>query len=96
MDAYLATLADVQDKAALKKTLEDLFNKANLTIAAEKWTVVEFNGSDKATFVASMTTEVDANGTKTNLRGVIMNDAEKVEGKWLLNVKVVNLVTEQL
>jgi hypothetical protein len=96
VDAYMATLADFPDKETVRKSLEDFFKTATLNVTIEKWTIVEYNGSDKASLLASLITEVDANGTKTKVRGVILNEAVKVGDKWLLNADAASLSNEQL
>jgi hypothetical protein len=95
-DAYMATLADFPDKESVKKSLEDFFKSATINVTIEKWTIVEYNGSDKATLLASLITEVDSNGTKAKVRGVILNEAVKVGDKWLLSIDAANLSNEQL
>jgi hypothetical protein len=95
-DAYMATLADFPDKESVKKSLEDFFKTATINVTIEKWTIVEYNGSDKATLLASLITEVDSNGTKAKVRGVILNEAVKVGDKWLLSIDAANLSNEQL
>jgi ketosteroid isomerase-like protein len=96
VDAYLATLVDFTEKEALKKELQNLFDTATLTTTVEKWTVVAYNGSDKATLLASILTEVDANGTKVKVHGVVVNEAQKVNGKWLLSAQAASLLNEKL
>jgi hypothetical protein len=96
VDAYMATLADFPDKETVKKSLEDFFKTATINVTTEKWTIVEYNGSDKATLLASLITEVEAGETKTKVRGIVLNEAVKVGDKWLLSVNAANLSNEQL
>jgi hypothetical protein len=96
IDAYMATLADFPDKETVKKSLEDIFKTATINVTTEKWTIVEYNGSDKATLVASLITEVEAGGKKTKVRAIVLNKAVKVGDKWLLSVDAANLSNELL
>jgi hypothetical protein len=96
VDAYIATLLDFPDKEGLKTTLTDFFATTTMVVTTDEWTVVEYNGSDKATLLVATTSEVDTEGTKAKVRSVILNTAEKVEGKWLLSAEAVVLQNEQV
>ncbi|WP_254450614.1 copper amine oxidase N-terminal domain-containing protein [Cohnella herbarum] len=96
VDAYVATLVDFAEKETLKTTLTDLFKSTTMNITAEKWAIVEYNGSDKAKLLVSTLNEVETGGTKSQNRAIILNDAEKVNGKWLLKAEAVLLSNEQL
>ncbi|WP_256758724.1 stalk domain-containing protein [Cohnella sp. WQ 127256] len=95
-DAYIATLIDFEGKEELKLQLDTLFKETAIDISTEKWTIVEYNGSDKAQLLVSILNKVDTNGKKVQTRSVILNPVEKVAGKWLLSAEVAVISNEQL
>ncbi|WP_245987425.1 copper amine oxidase N-terminal domain-containing protein [Cohnella lupini] len=95
-DGYIATLLDYPGKEDLKTTLAEFFASTAMTVTTDEWTIVEYNGSDKATLLVSTTTEVDVDGTKSTVKSVILNAAEKVDGKWLLSADATVLENEQV
>lgn len=96
IDAYVGTLVDFPGKEDLKVTLKDLFQSASITITMGDWEIVEYNGSDKAKLLVTMFNEVETDGVVTKSKGIVLNDAEKVDGKWLLSPETTLLSNEQL
>ncbi|TFE23663.1 copper amine oxidase N-terminal domain-containing protein [Cohnella luojiensis] len=94
VEAYAATLVDFPDKEVLKKSLEEFFKTSVMTVTADQWTIVEYDGTNKAILLASTTTEVEANGQKSKLKSVLLNEVNKVDGKWLLQAEAVILSNE--
>jgi predicted RNA binding protein with dsRBD fold (UPF0201 family) len=94
--AYLATLVDSEDKAALTDEIKQLFDTSTMNTVLEEMTIVEYNSTDHhATLLISLVSEVERNGITTKVRVVILNGAEKVNGKWLLRPETVTLYSEQ-
>ena len=67
-----------------------------MTVSADKWTIVDYNGSDKATLLASTISEVTINGQTAKVHSVLLNDAVKADGKWLLKADAAIMLSEQL
>jgi predicted RNA binding protein with dsRBD fold (UPF0201 family) len=94
--AYLATLVDSEEKAALTDEIKQLFDTSTMNTVLEEMTIVEYNSTDHhATLLISLVSEVERNGITTKVRVVILNGAEKVNGKWLLRPETVTLYSEQ-
>jgi hypothetical protein len=96
IDAYLATIEESPIKAEVKTNLEQIFPTVTINGALEKSAIVAYNGTDTATLLVSLISEIETNGQKTKVRAVVINDAHKVDGKWLLSAEANNLVNEQL
>ncbi|XID92527.1 stalk domain-containing protein [Paenibacillaceae bacterium WGS1546] len=95
-EAYVATLVDFPEKEQLLQALEEMFQVTNLNVTTEQWTVVQYDGSAKASLLVSMVSETDAGGQQAKIRSVVLNDAEKVDGKWLLAAEAYVLFSEEL
>jgi len=96
IEAYVATLVDFEGKAALKQTLADVFKTTAMTVVTEQLAIVEYNGSDKATLLIEMISDVNTNGVEAKVRSIVLNDAEKVGDKWLLKAEAAVLGNEQI
>lgn len=96
VDAYLATMVDFAGKDQLKKTITQIFETTKLKITTENSAIVQYNGSDTALLLISTLTESENNGVKVKTRAIILNEAKKVEGKWLLQAEASILYNEQL
>ncbi len=94
--AYLATLVDFAEKDQLKGTLDQLFATTTFKITTENLVVVQYNGSDKATLLISMLTEQESGGVSSKTRSIVLNEAKKIDGKWLLQAEASILSNEQL
>ncbi|RUS48661.1 copper amine oxidase N-terminal domain-containing protein [Cohnella sp. AR92] len=98
LDAYLATMYfdNENSKKASGEQIQQIFDATDSQMTIEKFAVVDYYDSDKATILFEVTTEVKAQGHTIKVRATISNDAEKREGKWLLNPLAVQLANEQL
>lgn len=96
LDRYLATLADFPQKAEAKAAIEELFKTTAIKSTLNKFTIVEYDGAGKATLLISLTSEIQADGTTTRIRSIFTNEAEKVEGRWLLRPEMSGLQQETL
>lgn len=96
LESYMATLVDFPQKGEAKAAVEELFKTTAIKSALDKFTIVEYDGADKVTLLISFTTEIQADGTATRVRTVFVNEAEKVEGRWLLRPEMRGLQQETL
>ncbi len=96
-EAYVATLADFPEKEQLKDELAQLFETATLNVKGERWTVVDYDGKKgTASLLIEMVSETTAGGETYKSRSVVLNEAVKVDGKWLLQAEAIVLSSEQL
>jgi len=94
---YVATLADFPEKGQLEAQLADLFKTTTLNVSTEKLEVVAFDAeAGAATLLISMVSETEVEGETIKSRSVVLNDAVKSEGKWLLKAEANVLFSEQL
>lgn len=98
LDAYIATIVDFEGKEAMIEMIKQQFASTNTKTTLEKLTIVEYSAEDNsATLLLSGVAEVElSNGTKVTVGTIMLNDAEKVNGKWLLSAEAVVLFSEQL
>lgn len=98
VEAYLATMTFKSDeeKEALKGQLQQIFAAADSAPAVEKWIVAEYNGTDKATILWSLVSDVKVGNQAGKTKVVLANELEKVNGKWLFNTNQTQLSAEQL
>ncbi|MFC4600654.1 stalk domain-containing protein [Cohnella hongkongensis] len=96
-EAYVATLADFPEKEQLKEQLSSVFGAMTFRVTSEKWTVVDYDGEkETASLLVQMITETEAEGQSQKSRSVVLNDAVKVDGKWLLQAEAIVLSNEPL
>ncbi len=96
-EAYVATLADFPEKEQLKDELAQLFETATLNVKGERWTVVDYDGKKgTASLLIEMVSETTAGEETYKSRSVVLNEAVKVDGKWLLQAEAIVLSSEQL
>ncbi|WP_164472890.1 copper amine oxidase N-terminal domain-containing protein [Cohnella candidum] len=98
IEAYLATMTFKSDaeKEAFKGQLQQIFSAADSSPAVEKWIVVEYNGTDKATILWSLVSDVKVGTQAVKTKVVLANELEKVNGKWLFNSNQTQLSAKQL
>lgn len=98
LDNYLATIVDFEGREAMIETIKQHFASTKIKTTLEKMTVVEYSAEDEsATLMLSMVAEVElADGRKGKGRSVVLNGAEKVDGKWLLSPEAIPMLNEQL
>jgi len=96
VDAYLATMVDFSGKDQLKTTITQIFEKTKLKITTENSAIVQYNGSDTAMLLISTLTGSETDGVTTKTRAIILNEAKKIDGKWLLQAAASILYNEQL
>ncbi|WP_372662621.1 copper amine oxidase N-terminal domain-containing protein [Cohnella sp.] len=98
LDNYLATIVDFEEKEAMIDTIKQLFATTTIKTTLEKMTIVKYSAEDNsATLLLSMVSEVEqSNGMKVKVRAIILNGAEKTNGKWLLSPEARILFSEQL
>ncbi|MFB9277433.1 stalk domain-containing protein [Cohnella cellulosilytica] len=97
VEAYVGTLADFPEKEQLKDQLTQMFETTTLNVTSEQWTVVDYDG-DKGTasLLVKMLSETETGGQVFKSRSVVLNDAVKVDGKWLLQAEAIILSSEPL
>lgn len=85
IEAYISTmsLANDAEKEQLQQVLEQTFTTIDTVTVVEKWAVMEFNGSGRATVLISLMTDSTVEGTTVKSRVVIANEMLKKDGKWL-------------
>ena len=86
MEAYLetATFKSEEEKEWLVEELQASFDRMDIIMTLEKWAVVEYNGSDEATLLASLAAEVSTGIAPFKTRTIVSVGARKIDGKWLL------------
>lgn len=87
LDAYMATMAPSGLYEETRLALEELFAAADSTVDVDRWAIVEYDAAGTAKLLATLTTDVNANGEKFTVRTVAANDLEKVDGKWLFSTE---------
>ncbi|MFC4302093.1 stalk domain-containing protein [Cohnella boryungensis] len=95
-EAYVATLEDYPEKEELKASLVEMFGRLSLNVTTEQLVIVDYDSSGKATLLVSMLTETEIAGQKYKNRTVVVNDAVKTNGKWLLKAETGVLSNENL
>jgi len=98
LDAYMATMYfdDDQLKETVASQVKQVFTAYDSTMTIDRFVVVDYYDSDKATVLFEATTEVKMAGRTVKARTVIANDAEKRDGKWLLDPIATQLSSEPL
>jgi len=96
-EAYVATLAEFTGKAELEDQLLEMFKTTTLNVKTDKWTIVDYDDkAGKASLLVSMVSETEMGGQKFKVRSIVLNEAVKVDGKWLLQAEAIILDSEQL
>jgi len=85
LDAVLAAMAfgseeQKQRTAASFRSMLDQTNDSEL----EKWAVVDYDGSERATILAALVFETDAGIARFKTRTIIVADAKFIDGKWFM------------
>lgn len=96
-EAYVATLADFPEKELLKEQLAQMFETTTLNVTSEQVTIVDFDAKQgTASLLVKMVSETGIGGQTFKSRSVVLNDAVKVDGKWLLQAEAIILSSEDL
>ncbi|MBB6636089.1 copper amine oxidase N-terminal domain-containing protein [Cohnella thailandensis] len=98
IDAYMATMYfdDEDSKKASREQVQQVLDTTDSSLTVHKFAVVDYYDSNKATILFEATTEVKVSGQTIKVRATVLNDAEKRDGKWLLDPSAVQLESEQL
>lgn len=98
LDNYMATILDFEGREEMVEAVKQLFETTTIKTTLEKMTIVEYSAEDNsATLLLSLVSEVEiSDGMIVKVRAVILNGAEKVNGKWLLSAETVALSNEQI
>ncbi|WP_080833314.1 copper amine oxidase N-terminal domain-containing protein [Cohnella massiliensis] len=96
--AYVATMhfEDETLKADASAAIEELFASYSTKATVEQQAIVEYNGADRATLAFVMVSEVTMEDLSYTVRSTMLNDAVKVDGKWLLEPYTSELASEEL
>jgi len=93
---YVATLADFPEKKELEGQLAELFKSTTLNVSTEKWEIVAYDEkAGTATLLISMLSETEAEGETFKSSSIVLNDAVRVDGKWLLKAEANVIYSEQ-
>jgi len=86
LDAVLAAMAfkNEEQKQSAAASFQTLLDQANAS-ELEKWAVVDYDGSERATILATLVIEADAGVSRFKSKTMIIADAQFIEGKWFLN-----------
>ena len=97
-EAYVATMhfEDETLKADASAAIEELFASYSTKATVEQQAIVEYNGADRATLAFVMVSEVTMEDLSYTVRSTMLNDAVKVDGKWLLEPYTSELASEEL
>ncbi|WP_158629929.1 copper amine oxidase N-terminal domain-containing protein [Cohnella sp. AR92] len=98
IDAYMNTMYfdDEATKKLAREQVQKTFQAIDNNTAIGKFVVVDYYGSNKATFIFEATTEVKAAGQTVKARIYMMNAAEKRDGQWLLDPHALAMASEPL
>jgi len=98
LDAVLATMVfeSEEQKQLTAASYQTLFDQADASETLEKWAVVDYDGSGRATILATLVIEADTGVIQFKSRTIILADARLIDGKWFLEPDFGNLHTESL
>lgn len=96
VDAFLATLIASPLLEQVKQELDRMYAVIDSKAAVERSAIVGYDGSDQATLLATILTDVTVSGQQTKMRVTLTNEARKIDGKWLLAPETMTLHSEQL